>query len=297
MTLSPGRPILRFAPTPNGRLHLGHAYSALLNERTKQALGGRLLIRMEDLDRTRCKDEYAKAILEDIGWLGVAFETPIRRQSEHADDYRRAYQRLEAQGVLYPCFCTRNEIETASRAAGLGLDPDGAPLYTGRCRTSARRPTTEPAPTLRLDVARALDLAPANLFWREFGETDRERLEPADPSAWGDVALKRRGALATYHVAVVVDDARQGVTDVVRGRDLFHATGLHRLLQVLLGFEAPRYRHHRLVLDTAGEKMSKSASSTPLLSLRRQGLTPSQVRDTLGLGQSPAPARMAARLS
>jgi glutamyl-Q tRNA(Asp) synthetase len=146
-------------------------------------------------------------------------------------------------------------------------------------------------------MTQALTLAPSDLSWREFGETNRERLEPANPAIWGDVALKRRGAPATYHVAVVVDDALQGVTDVVRGRDIFAATGLHRLLQVLLDYEAPCYRHHRLVLDAAGEKMSKSAASSPLLRLRQQGMTPADIRESLGLGPRPPAPRMAARFS
>jgi glutamyl-Q tRNA(Asp) synthetase len=297
MTAPKERAVLRFAPTPNGRLHLGHAYSAVLNETRARALGGRLLLRMEDLDRTRCTNEFETAILDDLGWLGVAFESPVRRQSEHPEDYAQAYHTLATLGCLYPCYCTKSQIETASQKAGLGRDPDGAPLYAGSCRARTRGSLTEQPPTLRLDMARALSLGPAKIFWREFGEDCQERLERADPAAWGDVALKRRGASATYHIAVVVDDALQGVTDVVRGRDLFAATELHRLLQILLGLEAPRYRHHRLVLDAQGHKMSKSASSTPLFRLRQQGFTPAQIRESLDLGAQHAPSRMTARFS
>jgi glutamyl-Q tRNA(Asp) synthetase len=291
------RPVYRFAPTPNGRLHLGHAYSALMNARAVQRFGGHFLLRMEDLDASRCKPEYEAAILDDLAWLGMSFESPIRRQSEHAADYAEAYAELHARGVLYPCSCAKSEIETAWRTSGLGRDPDGAPLYPGICRQRARPAPSGQAPTLRLDMAAALALAPPDLAWQEFGEGDEERPVSADAGIWGDVALKRRGALATYHVAVVVDDALQGVTDVMRGRDLFAATGLHRLLQSLLGIAPPRYRHHRLVLNSSGEKMSKSASSTPLHRLREQGASPQQVRASLGLGKTPPALAGLARLS
>ena len=272
------RPVYRFAPTPNGRLHLGHAYSALMNAKSAERHGGRLLLRMEDLDRLRCKAEYEAAAIKDLAWLGLKFEPATRRQSEHASDYAAAYRNLDRVGLLYPCFCTKDEIEKASVAAGLGRDPDGAPLYPGTCRRKPASSRSGVTPALRLDMARALAMASSELFWREFGEGETERLDRADPAAWGDVALKRRGATATYHVAVVVDDALQGVTDVARGRDLFPATSLHRLLQELLKLPAPRYRHHRLVLDAGGEKMSKSASSTPVSQLREQGVSAAEIR-------------------
>lgn len=290
------RPIYRFAPTPNGRLHLGHAYSALMNAQGAERFGGRLLLRMEDLDRARCKPEYEQAAIADLAWLGLSFDPAIRRQSEHVSDYAAAYRALEALGLLYPCFCTKEEIAKASRAAGLGRDPDGAPLYAGACRGRGSSKRDGPAPTVRLDMRRALALAGGELVWREFGESESERQERADPAAWGDVALKRRGAPATYHLAVVVDDALQGVTDVVRGRDLFAATSLHRLLQALLNLPAPRYRHHRLVLDAEGEKMSKSASSTPLCRLREAGVSAAQIRAALGFGPAQG-RRFEARIS
>jgi len=297
MTNAEERPVYRFAPTPNGRLHLGHAYSALVNLRGTRRFGGRLLLRMEDLDRSRCKLVYETAILEDLAWLGVSFEPAIRRQSEHADDYAKAYRELDALGVLYPCFCTKSEIATASRVAGLGRDPDGAPLYAGACRSRPAAARRGDSPTLRLDMARALAIGSGELVWREFGEGEEERLQRADPAAWGDVALKRRGAPATYHLAVVVDDALQGVSDVARGRDLFAATSLHRLLQQLLRLPAPRYRHHRLALDAKGEKMSKSASSRPLFRLREQGASSAQIRAALGFETMHDEARLAVRLS
>jgi glutamyl-Q tRNA(Asp) synthetase len=291
------RPAYRFAPTPNGRLHLGHAYSALMNAKSATRYGARLFLRMEDLDPSRCKPVYEQAAIEDLAWLGLKFDLSIRRQSEHASDYAAAYRELEALGLLYPCFCSRDETERASAAAGLGRDPDGAPLYPGTCRARRSAPPDGVAPTLRLDMALALTAKPDELFWREFGEGDIERRQRADPAAWGDVALKRRGAPATYHVAVVVDDAVQGVTDVTRGRDLFAATSLHRLLQDLLKLPPPRYRHHRLVLDAAGEKMSKSASSTPLFRLRERGVSAADIRGALGFEQARTPSALTVRLS
>ncbi|HLW93665.1 MAG TPA: glutamate--tRNA ligase family protein, partial [Roseiarcus sp.] len=223
---------------------------------------------------------------------------PYRRQSEHGADYAEAYDALDAKGVLYPCFCTKAEIEKTWRR---GRDPDGQPLYPGTCKglttvERKRRAASGVTPTLRLDMARALALAPAELQWSEFGEGDEERMERADPAAWGDAALKRRGAAATYHVAVVVDDHLQGISDVVRGRDLFAATSLHRLLQRLLAIEPPRYRHHRLALDPKGEKMSKSAAATPLAELRSQGISAMQIRAALGFGGAST-ARIALTIS
>jgi glutamyl-Q tRNA(Asp) synthetase len=290
------RAVFRFAPTPNGRLHLGHAYSALLNGEGARRHQGDLLLRMEDLDRSRCKPRYEAAILDDLAWLGVSFAPVIRHQSEHGADYAAAYEKLRRSGVLYPCSCSKAEVETASRAAELGRDPDGAPLYAGVCRRRSPK-VTEGAPTWRLDMAKALALAPGEISWREFGESEEERAQRADPTAWGDVALRRRGAPATYHIAVVVDDALQGVTDVTRGRDLFAATSLHRLLQCLLGLPAPRYRHHRLVLDSQGEKMSKSASSTPLARLREDGISASEIRSALGLDVARGTSRVNVRFS
>jgi glutamyl-Q tRNA(Asp) synthetase len=294
-------PVFRFAPTPNGRLHLGHAYSALMNERAAQRFGGRLLLRMEDLDRSRCKLEHEEGALEDLGWLGVAFDGPLRRQNQHVADYANAYRALGGLGALYPCFCAKSEVEKAWRADGGRLDPDGQPLYPGTCRAlnpaeRAMRAASRRPPTLRLDMGRALALTPVDLSFSEFGEGDEERIERANPAAWGDVALKRRGAAATYHVAVVVDDRLQGITDVVRGRDLYAATSLHRLLQHLLAINPPRYRHHRLVLDAKGEKMSKSAAATPLAQLRSQGISPTEIRAALGFGSVGAD-RLSVRIS
>ena len=286
----------RFAPSPNGALHLGHAYSALMNARLAIAAGARLLLRIEDLDRTRCKPEYESAIRDDLAWLGLAFAGAARRQSEHGDDYARALDALRTRGLAYPCFCSRGMIA----AAASRRDPDGAPLYPGTCRSlaprdvAARLVAREPA-VWRLDSARALAAAPGELTWREFGEGEMETRCVAEPTAWGDFILRGRDAAASYHLAVVVDDALQEISDVVRGRDLFAATSAHRLLQVLLGLPAPRYRHHRLVLDANGDKMSKSVASTPLRALRAQGVTAGDLRVALCL--SPGAPRFSVRFS
>ena len=279
-------PLMRFAPSPNGALHLGHAYSALMNERLAAETGGRLILRIEDLDRTRCKPEFEAAIVEDLAWLGLRFPAPSRRQSEHSDDYAAALARLDRQGLVYPCFCTRSEIARAS--AGL-RDPDGAPIYPQTCRALAPaevrvRLARGDKAAVRLDMGRALAAAPAHLSWTEYGEGAAPSERLAATAAWGDVVLRGRDLAASYHLAVVVDDALQGVTDVVRGRDLLAATSVHRLLQELLGCPAPRYRHHRLVLDRDGAKLSKSRHSVSLAELRGRGLTPADVRSALGFG-------------
>jgi glutamyl-Q tRNA(Asp) synthetase len=278
-------PVLRFAPSPNGALHLGHAYSALMNERIAAQTDGRLLLRIEDLDRTRCKPQFEAAIVADLAWLGLRFAAP-RRQSEHGDDYAAALARLDQRGLVYPCFCSRSEIARASNGQ---RDPDGAPLYAGTCRAlspaEARdRMARGDKAAFRLDMRRAVDAGPACLCWTEYGEGAAPSPPSAAPELWGDVVLRGRDLAASYHLAVVVDDALQGVTDVVRGRDLFAATAVHCLLQALLGVPAPRYRHHRLVLDRNGEKLSKSRQSWSLAELRATGLAPGAVRSALGFG-------------
>jgi glutamyl-Q tRNA(Asp) synthetase len=290
------RPLFRFAPSPNGRLHLGHAYSALLNAASAAAVDGVFLLRIEDIDQPRCKPEYEQAIVADLAWLGLTFAQAPRRQSAHVADYAGALAALAARGLVYPCFCRRGEI---ARASGGARDPDGAPLYPGTCRllsASAReaRLARGENPAIRLDMARALAQASAHLEWREYGEGNVETRVRADPSAWGDFVLKRKDMPASYHLAVVVDDCAQGVSDVMRGNDLFQATAAHRLLQNLLDIAAPRYRHHRLVRDSAGQKMSKSASSTTLEELRRNGVAAEEVRAALGFGGATAGALHAA---
>ncbi|MCW5690066.1 MAG: tRNA glutamyl-Q(34) synthetase GluQRS [Pseudolabrys sp.] len=280
-------PVFRFAPSPNGYLHLGHALSALLNAEAARAAGGRLLLRIEDIDVTRCRPEFESAIYEDLAWLGIDWEQPVRRQSEHFGDYRAALERLEALGLIYPSFQSRAEIAALvaerERDGPWPRDPDGAPLYPGTARElppeeRARRMAAGEPYALRLDMAKALSRIGA-LTW---DEAERGAIA-ANPAAWGDVVLARKDTPASYHLAVTVDDALQGVTDVVRGQDLFHSTSVHRLLQSLLGLPAPRYRHHRLIVDADGRKLSKSTAATALRQLRAEGLTPADIRRRIGL--------------
>lgn len=280
-------PVFRFAPSPNGLLHLGHAYSALLNQDLARRVGGKLLLRIEDIDPQRCREEWVTAMLEDLAWLGLDFDAP-RRQSKHFADYKTALDRLANLGLLYRSYASRNDIDAAvlaeekSTGRSWPRDPDGAPLYP-RARLAEQAGAAQDGHgpfALRLDMARALacvsDLnGQANLNWQECrdGQWDRPRRVTAAPRRWGDVVLARKDSLASYHIAVVVDDALQGVTHVVRGRDLFHATSIHRLLQRLLGLPAPLYYHHPLLRDDEGQKLSKSLASQSLRSLRAEGAT------------------------
>jgi len=287
-------PVFRFAPSPNGYLHLGHALSALRNAEMARAAGGRLLLRVEDIDATRCRPEYEAAIYEDLAWLGIQWELPVLRQSEHFDGYRAALARLEALGLIYPSFESRAEIArlVAEREAIHGFwprDPDGAPLYPGEAKSmapaeSARRIAAGEPYALRLDMQAAIMRA-GPLTWTETG-TGPEGVGgvfAANPAIWGDVILARKETPTSYHLAVVVDDAVQGITDVVRGSDLFHATSVHRLLQALLGLPQPAYHHHRLVLDAKGRKLAKSTAATGLRELRARGATVADIRKAIGL--------------
>lgn len=282
------RPTFRFAPSPNGGLHLGHAYSALLNQRLATRAGGRFLVRLEDIDVARCTPALEAAVLADLAWLGLDWEQPVRRQSEHFADYQTALDGLTARGLAYPCFCTRGEVARAlADQANSIRDPDGSPLYPGTCRRlsedeRARRVAEGRPFALRLDGCAALAALGARPSWSEWGEGEVPETHPAHPEAWGDAVLRRRDVPTSYHLAVVVDDARQGVTDVVRGEDLRAATGLHRLLQDLLGLPAPAYHHHRLCRDHRGGKLSKSRGSETLAALRAAGVTAADVRRGLG---------------
>lgn len=286
-------PVFRFAPSPNGYLHLGHAYSALLNFDLARRAGGRFLLRIEDIDVTRCRPEFEAAIYEDLAWLGISWEAPVRRQSEHFARYREAVEGLSAQGLIYPSFESRAEIArlvAQCEAAGpWPHDPDGAPLYPGAAKSLSpgqrQQLIAQGAPyALRLDMAAALARTP-ELTWREegAGPGGEHGSVKASPQAWGDVVLARKETPTSYHLSVVIDDALQGVTDVVRGRDLFWSTGVHRLLQQLLGIPQPAYRHHRLIEDASGHKLSKSTHATALRELRRQGVTPAAIRRLVGL--------------
>ncbi|MBS7543512.1 tRNA glutamyl-Q(34) synthetase GluQRS [Ancylobacter oerskovii] len=294
------RPVFRFAPSPNGLLHLGHARSALLNAEMARAAGGRFLLRIEDIDATRCRPDYEAAIHEDLRWLGLDWERPVRRQSEHMDAYRAALERLEAMGLVYASFESRAEIrrDVAARP-GWPVDPDGAPLFPfNRAAMSDEERRTRQAAgepyALRLDMARAVAVAGEGLSWRELaprpatppsGGRDEDGAAPvtADPAAWGDVVIARKETPTSYHLSVVVDDAAQGVTHVVRGADLKAATSVHRLLQRLLGLPEPLYHHHPLVLDGEGRKLSKSIGSESLRDLRARGVSAEAVRG-LALG-------------
>lgn len=281
------RPVLRFAPSPNGRLHLGHALSALVNRRLADRLGAKLLVRIEDIDTGRTREEYVSGIFEDLDWLGISFDGEARRQSRHLADYAARLDGLRERGLIYPCFCTRGEIASAvAERPGHPRDPDGAPLYPGICRDLGERERlariADGHPhAWRLDMARAVAAA-GPFLWREWDGAGAGEKVAADPMAWGDVVLARRDVSTSYHLAVTLDDALQGVTHVVRGRDLYFATAIHRLLQCLLGLPEPLYHHHRLVVDGEGRKLAKSLGSETLASLRAAGCTAADVRRMIG---------------
>jgi glutamyl-Q tRNA(Asp) synthetase len=279
------RIVTRFAPSPTGRLHLGHAFSALLAHDFARSRGGAFLLRIEDIDPGRSRAEHVDSIIEDLDWLGIEWDAQIVFQSERLDLYREALGRLEAAGLVYPCFCTRSAIAAeiaASAAAPHG--PDG-PLYPGTCRGLSaerrkRRGAAEPH-AWRLDMAKAGREA-GPLYWRD-GDTEVQ----AEPGAHGDVVLARKDAPVSYHLAVTVDDAAQGVSDVVRGRDLYAATDVHRLLQALLGLPTPRYHHHSLLLDAEGRRLAKRNGAPTLLQLREGGADPKVLAAGLLTGEMP----------
>ena len=283
-TASGDAQVTRFAPSPTGLLHLGHAHAALFAARAAQASGGRFLLRIEDIDRARCRPDFEAAIAEDLRWLGLSWEEPVMRQSERFQVYRRALDRLQDRGLLYPCFCTRKEIQR--EIAGAGLAPHGpdGPLYPGTCRglgaderqagIAAGRPYA-----LRLDVAKAAAAA-GPLTWAEHGRGGAEI--PAEPEIHGDVVLARKDVPASYHLAVTLDDAEQGVTLVTRGEDLAPATHIHRLLQALLDLPVPAWHHHGLIADPAGRRLAKRHDAQAIRTLRAQGLSPARVRALSG---------------
>jgi len=280
------QPVFRFAPSPNGYLHLGHALSAILNHRAARRCGGRFLLRIEDIDPARALAHHVEQIFDDLAWLGLAWEEPVRRQSRHMPDYAAAIGRLEAAELLYPCFCTRRDIAAATRDA----DPDGAPLYPGTCRRlppAGRRARLGSGASfaLRLDMGAALERIGTPLTFAE-----RDPLAAggagtvlADPARWGDVVIRRKDVPTSYHLSVVVDDGLQGITHVVRGLDLKASTDVHRVLQTLLGLPAPLYHHHRLILGADGRKLSKSAGAISLRRLREQGAAPADICRAVGL--------------
>jgi len=283
------QPAFRFAPSPNGELHLGHAYSALLDFELCRRDGGRFLLRIEDIDPARCRPEYEEAIYRDLAWLGLAWEEPVRRQSEHMDDYRAAARRLRDIGLVYPSFMSRAEIAAATADPTWPCDPDGAPLYPGHDRdlapAEAEARIAGGAPfALRIRIDKALAMC-GLLSWQEegVGPNGETGTVAADPAAWGDFIVARKDVPTAYHLAVVVDDAAEGITHVVRGRDLFFATAAHVLLQKLLGLPSPRYHHHALITDRTGRKLSKSDRDTSLRALREAGATPADIRRMIGI--------------
>ena len=277
--------VTRFAPSPTGYLHIGHAYAAI----TAREAGERFLVRIEDIDQTRCRPEFEAAIFEDLAWLGLDWERPVLRQSERFDAYRAALAKLDARHLLYSCFCSRAEIAAEiARASEAPHGPEG-PIYPGTCRhLSAEERKTRLASgapyALRLDVAKAAGrMLELTFKERGSGPKGEHGIIPVNPLLFGDIVLARKETPASYHLSVVVDDALQGVTLVTRGNDLFAAAHIQRLLQALLDLPEPAYAHHKLILDTQGRKFSKRDHAVTLRDLRAQGVTPDQIRAQLGL--------------
>ncbi len=283
---APPHMVTRFAPSPTGRLHLGHAFSALVAHDAARAAGGRFLLRIEDIDETRCRPEYIDGILADLHWLGIDWDGPIVRQSERRPFYTEALDRLRTMGLVYPCFCTRADIAREIVASGAAPHGPAELLYPGTCRrltpeVRAVRQEQE-AHAWRLDVTTSTAIT-GPLHWCEGEESD----VAVDPDRFGDVVVARKDIAVAYHLAVVVDDAAQGVTDVIRGEDLREATHVHRLLQTLLGLPAPRYRHHPLIADADGRRLAKRDGAVSLAELRAGGLDPAALRNALRAGQLP----------
>ena len=288
---APTNPVFRFAPSPNGNLHLGHALSAILNAEMAAASNGRFLLRMEDIDLARCKPEFEQAIYDDLNWLGLNWEMPVRRQSDHVKVYAGALDRLKAKGLVYPAFMSRGDVKRlVANAESAGRiwprDPDGAPLYPSHDKgLSAEERATRLARgekhVWRLDMEKALAGLTTPLTFEETGETHKGTIV-AEPGLWGDVMLWRFDAPSSYHLSVSVDDAAQGVTHVVRGLDLYPSTDVHRLLQHILGLPVPLYHHHRLIMDNEGNKLSKSDRATGIRALRNEGITTAALRSMIG---------------
>ncbi|MER9677942.1 tRNA glutamyl-Q(34) synthetase GluQRS [Mesorhizobium sp. M0184] len=285
----------RFAPSPNGELHLGHAYSALLNQKLAKAAGGRLLLRIEDIDTTRCTPEFEAGIFRDLKWLGLGWEEPVRRQSEHFAEYRAMLERLIREELVYPAFMSRSEIrafiaDSEKRGRDWPRDPDGVPLYPAADKaltaSERKRRVAENVPfAWRLDVDAAIARAGKDLSWAEYTDEtlSATRRVEAHPQDWGDVVVARREIPTSYHLAVTMDDALQGVSHVVRGQDLYSATSVQRLLQQLLGLPQPAYFHHRLILGPDGRKLSKSLGDTGLAAQRKAGASPADLKRLVGL--------------
>ena len=276
--------VTRFAPSPTGYMHPGHAYSALFAYESAQRTNGRFLLRIEDIDFTRCKTEYETALLEDLGWLGIKWETPVRRQSEHLPEYMAVAESLKQRDLLYPCFCTRKDIlREIELAGGAPHGPEG-PLYPGICRSLSNderqaRIIAGESFAMRLDLQKAVGIAGDDLEWLDLEQGPQK----AQPELLGDVVLVRKDIGCSYHLAVVWDDALQGVTRITRGMDLFEATHLQRLLQAVLGLTTPEYHHHQLVCDSSGKRLAKRDEVESLRSLRERGVTPAEVRERISI--------------
>ena len=277
-------PIFRFAPSPNGFLHLGHAFSALFTARCANKAGGRFLLRIEDTDVTRCKPEFTQAIVEDLAWLGLTWPEPVLTQSSRFPLYAKQAGRLDALGLLYPCFCSRSEIAETSD----GTDPDGAPLYGGNCRHLPRQIVAERLAhgdpvQYRLDLKGAMAMTgPLAFTVAQLTPDDRPQIRYARPERWGDFVVQRKETPTSYHLSVVVDDAAQQITNITRGRDMEAATDIHVLLQFLLGLPSPTYTFHKLIMGADGKKLAKSKGSPSLRDLQAEGWTPADVRRELG---------------
>ena len=275
--------VTRFAPSPTGYLHLGHAYAALFAEQLARRANGRFILRIEDIDVGRCKTEFEKAIYEDLEWLGLEWESPVRRQSDHLPKYAEALAQLDQLELIYPCFCTRGEIKAEiERAGGAPHGPEG-PVYPGTCKNLSKREqelriTRGDLHALRLDVTKALAHS-GPLTWHDqlTGE------QPAKIDEFGDVILARKDTPTSYHLSVTVDDAAQGITLVTRGEDLSDSTGIHRLLQALLGYQVPEYRHHMILTDAQGKRFAKRDQSINLRTLRDDGKSPKEIKAMIGI--------------
>jgi len=296
------RAAVRFAPSPNGWLHLGHAFSALTTAQAAAELGARLVLRIEDIDVGRCRPEYETGIYEDLAWLGLEWERPVRRQSEHFHDYEAALKRLEEMELVYPCFATRGEIVRAIEETGIPLarwprDPDGAPIYPGIYKDLSRSELNRllwegKSYSLRLDMERAIEVAEAKaggpLSFVEEGEgpNGETGVQRVDGELFGDVVIARKDLPTSYHLAVTHDDAAQGITHVTRGQDLFFASHVHRILQVLLDWPEPVYRHHRLIRDLTGRRLSKTAKDQGMRDLRDEGIGIDELKEMIGFGET-----------
>ncbi len=286
--------VTRFAPSPTGLLHLGHAFSALTAYDAAREAGGRFVLRIEDIDRTRCKPEFEQAIFEDLAWLGLKWETPVRRQSDYFEDYAAALEKLRGKDVVYRCFKTRKEIaDEIARAPHLTPDGPEGPQYVGEILASheERSLLAEGAPfAWRINMSRAVEVAekingPLTFMEEGRGPKGEHGMIAARPEIFGDPVIARKDSGTSYHLASVHDDALQGVTHVIRGEDLFPATHLHRLLQALLSLPAPTYRHHRLITDETGKRFAKRDQSVTIRALREAGETPAGIRERLGMAK------------